>query len=141
MPLNKSDFMLKQKNVYLKLVMFLTGSSGPAALERTHRPVLSAEKNIRSVEKEAVTVATKPRRGRRKLYNMDPWAPMVDSPHTVRWSLTLRREVESSVCLLVNINVSLFVPSDTRSSGGGSGERPQHHEKEAALSNLQEVTS
>ncbi|CAI5657899.1 unnamed protein product [Oreochromis niloticus] len=73
------------------------GSSGPAALERTHRPVLSAEKNIRSVEKEAVTVATKPRRGRRKLYNMDPWAPMVDSPHTTPGAAEEARESDHSI--------------------------------------------
>ncbi|KAL3968227.1 pre-rRNA-processing protein IPI3 [Sarotherodon galilaeus] len=73
------------------------GSSGPAAPERTHRPVLSAEKNISSVEKEAVTVATKPRRGRRKLYNMDPWAPMVDSPHTTPGAAVEDRESDHSI--------------------------------------------
>ncbi|XP_005743507.1 kinesin-like protein KIF20B [Pundamilia nyererei] len=73
------------------------GSSGPAAPERTHRPVLSADKNISSVEKEAVTVATKPRRGRRKLYNMDPWAPMVDSPHTTPGAAAEDRESDHSI--------------------------------------------
>lgn len=57
----------------------------------------SKEKNIRSVEKEAVTVATKPRRGRRKLYNMDPWAPMVDSPHTTPGAAEEARESDHSI--------------------------------------------
>ncbi|XP_078147033.1 uncharacterized protein LOC139918632 [Centroberyx gerrardi] len=35
----------------------------------------------RSVEKEAVTVTTKPKRGRRKLYKTDVSCPLLDSPH------------------------------------------------------------
>uniref|UniRef100_A0A3P9DLC1 Kinesin-like protein KIF20A n=1 Tax=Maylandia zebra TaxID=106582 RepID=A0A3P9DLC1_9CICH len=57
----------------------------------------SKDKNISSVEKEAVTVATKPRRGRRKLYNMDPWAPMVDSPHTTPGAAAEDRESDHSI--------------------------------------------
>ncbi|XP_035764687.1 kinesin-like protein KIF20B [Neolamprologus brichardi] len=57
----------------------------------------SKDKNTSSGEKEAVTVATKPRRGRRKLYNMDPWAPMVDSPHTTPGAAAEDRESDHSI--------------------------------------------
>ncbi|XP_030610287.1 kinesin-like protein KIF20A isoform X2 [Archocentrus centrarchus] len=57
----------------------------------------SKAKNSRLVKEEAVTTAIKPRRGRRKLFNMDPWAPMVDSPHTTPAGAEEDRESDHSI--------------------------------------------
>ncbi|KAM3860041.1 uncharacterized protein kif20bb [Diretmus argenteus] len=48
----------------------------------------------RSVEKEAVTVATqaKPRRGRRKLYKMDNTCPLADSPNVMTGGAEVEKE-------------------------------------------------
>lgn len=55
-----------------------------------------------SVEKETVTTATKPRRGRRKLYKTEASSPLLDSPHMVRQvAIFIRlqqRQVWSCLC-------------------------------------------
>ncbi|XP_040922509.1 kinesin-like protein KIF20A isoform X3 [Toxotes jaculatrix] len=60
-----------------------------------------------SVEKEAVTTATKPRRGRRKLYKTDTSSQLLDSPHTTTGGaeeekesdhLIIKRQLRSKTC-------------------------------------------
>ncbi|KAF7203633.1 transcript variant X3 [Nothobranchius furzeri] len=53
---------------------------------RTKAKPVPAPVSDHSVEKEAVTVVTKPRRGRRKLFKLDTSSQLVDSPHMVRHS-------------------------------------------------------
>ncbi|XP_069543838.1 kinesin-like protein KIF20B [Brachyistius frenatus] len=60
-----------------------------------------------SAEKETVTTATKPRRGRRKLYKIDALSPLQDSPHTMSGGveddkesdhLIIKRQLRSKTC-------------------------------------------
>ncbi|XP_023262141.1 kinesin-like protein KIF20B [Seriola lalandi dorsalis] len=60
-----------------------------------------------SVEKETVTVATKPRRGRKKLYKTDASTPLLDSPHMTSGGaeeekesdhVTIKRQLRSKTC-------------------------------------------
>ncbi|XP_022599000.1 kinesin-like protein KIF20A [Seriola dumerili] len=60
-----------------------------------------------SVEKETVTVATKPRRGRKKLYKTDASTPLLDSPHMTSEGaeeekesdhVTIKRQLRSKTC-------------------------------------------
>ncbi|GLD70931.1 kinesin-like protein KIF20B isoform X1, partial [Lates japonicus] len=58
-------------------------------------------------KKETVTTATKPRRGRRKLYKTDASSPLLESPHTTCGGaeeekesdhLIIRRQLRSKTC-------------------------------------------
>ncbi|KAM7381007.1 hypothetical protein PAMA_012037 [Pampus argenteus] len=58
------------------------------------------------VKKETVTAATKPRRGRRKLYKMGVSSPLIDSPHQISAAaeekesdhLIIKRQLRSNTC-------------------------------------------
>ncbi|KAG7217808.1 hypothetical protein INR49_020888 [Caranx melampygus] len=60
-----------------------------------------------SVEKETFTMATKPRRGRKKLYKTDTSTPLLDSPLTTGGAvevekesdhITIKRQLRSKTC-------------------------------------------
>uniref|UniRef100_A0A1A8DHG6 Kinesin family member 20B n=1 Tax=Nothobranchius kadleci TaxID=1051664 RepID=A0A1A8DHG6_NOTKA len=80
--------------------------NSPSFLRTKAKPV-PAPVSDHSVEKEAVTVVTKPRRGRRKLFKLDTSSQLVDSPHMMSAGaeddkesdhLIIRRQLRSKTC-------------------------------------------